>query len=249
MDVIFLGTGAPLARGRQTMGLLVVAPGCEPLLIDTCGGFGLATQVERVGYDLADLGHVILTHQHLDHTGGVPALLFARRDPVIHANVQTQTAVDTVLRSGFPEVPLGSRVVWHEAVSDNPVEIGGYDVQFFAVEHRVPTLAVRITAAGKTLAYGADCLACPELIECARDADLFICDAICETESSRRAWAKRARHATATEAASAAALAGAGRLALVHTAWFARTDAMLAESAAAFDGPVSLPDDLERLTV
>src|SRR5207248_5185083 len=85
MEVTLLGTGAPLAPGRATLGILVTAPGCAPLLIDTCGGFELARQLARAGQPLAGLRDVIVTHRHLDHAGGVPALLLANLPLDIHA--------------------------------------------------------------------------------------------------------------------------------------------------------------------
>jgi hypothetical protein len=55
MEVTFLGTGAPMAPERCATGLLVRAPGCDPLLIDTCGGFELVRQLARIGQPIGGL--------------------------------------------------------------------------------------------------------------------------------------------------------------------------------------------------
>ena len=52
MEITFLGTGAPLHVSRATIGMLVTADGCAPLLIDTCGGFELARSLNSPGSHL-----------------------------------------------------------------------------------------------------------------------------------------------------------------------------------------------------
>ena len=56
MEITFLGTGAPLHVSRATTGMLVTADGCAPLLIDTCGGFELARNLNSAGFQLEDDG-------------------------------------------------------------------------------------------------------------------------------------------------------------------------------------------------
>src|SRR5688572_32345061 len=53
----------------RSTGLLVRAPGCNPLLIDTCGGFELPRQLARIGQPIGGLHDVVVTHQHMDHIG------------------------------------------------------------------------------------------------------------------------------------------------------------------------------------
>lgn len=251
MEVTLLGTGAPLAPGRATLGLLVTAPGCAPLLIDTCGGFELARQLALVGQPLAGLRDVIVTHRHLDHAGGIPALLLADQPLDVHALDDTHAGLRELVGATFPEWAIHPEVVWRTIAPGERREIGGFAVEFFAVEHRVPTVAVRVTQGGRTLAFSADSVPCDELVACARDADLFLCDALCAAlDGPGRAERTRAlMHPTAGEAGEMARAAGAGALALVHLARYATPANLLAEAQAAFPGPVSVPDDGQRFTM
>ncbi len=251
MDVTILGTGAPLAPQRCTTGILVTAPGCEPLLLDTCGGFELARQVVATGLPLADLRNVVVTHRHLDHSGGIPALLLANLPLTIYGSADVQTGLDELIAATYPEWPPVAGRLRAEIVAGEQREIGGFQVEFFAVEHRVPTLAVRVMHAGKTLAFSADSVPCDALVQCARGADLFICDAICANRDGEQ-WAAHARrlmHPVAEEAATMATTAGVGALALAHIGRFADPANILVEATAGFAGPVTVPDDLTHYTL
>ena len=245
MQVTMLGTGAPLMPDRATTGMLVTAPGCEPLLLDTCGGFELARQLASVGAALSTIKNVIVTHRHMDHAGGMQALYLARMPLEVHASADTHAGIATMTAGCFPEWERDEGVRHHEMADGMRTDIGGFEVSFFAVVHRVPTLAVRIRHGAKTFAFSADTRPCDALVTCARDADLFVCDAIC-AEADGEVAAKRARdlmHPTAREAASMATRAGAARLVCTHIGRFGSPERILEEAKAHFGGDVHLPGD------
>lgn len=251
MEVTLLGTGAPLAPHRATLGLLVTAQECEPLLIDTCGGFELPRQLAAVGQALGDIRNVVVTHRHLDHAGGVPALLLANQPLAVHATADTHDGLRGLVAACFPEWPAHPDARWPAIVAGERREIGGFLVEFFAVDHRVPTVAVRVTHGGRALAFSADSIPCPALLACARDADLFVCDALCAAADGpgRAERARELMHPVAREAAELATQAGVGALALVHLARYADPANLLAEAGAVFAGPLTVPDDGARYTV
>ena len=98
MTVTMLGTGAPLHPDRAMTGMVVTAPGCAPLMIDTCGGFELIRQMHKVGLERDAVRNVIVTHRHLDHAGGIQALLLARVPLEIYANADTHDGIRTMTR-------------------------------------------------------------------------------------------------------------------------------------------------------
>lgn len=79
------GSGGPFAQpARASSGYLLEA-GRIRLLVD-CGG-GVFERLGRTGVDPATLSAVLLTHTHIDHSGGLAPVLFAaamagRRTPV-----------------------------------------------------------------------------------------------------------------------------------------------------------------------
>lgn len=251
MRITLLGTGAPLMPDRATTGMLITAPGCEPLLIDTCGGFELARQLAAAGHKIGDMKNVVVTHRHMDHAGGVQALFLARMPLEIHANADTHAGITAMKAACFPEWQPHEGVRRHEAAAGEARDIGGFQVTFFAADHRVPTLAVRVTLGAKTIAFSADTRPTPDIVACARGADLFVCDAIC-AEADGEAAATRARdlmHPTAREAGKMARDAGARRLVLTHLGRFGTSAGVLAEATAHFTGEVTLPPDLSVFEV
>lgn len=256
MHVTLLGTGGPLSVERCTVGMMVTADGCAPLLVDTCGGFELARQLAHAGFKLSDVTNVVVTHRHLDHAGGAQALILAGRPIVVHALRDTLDGIEQVKAGCFPEwgadnPQWGKQRFEKEVRPGETHDIGGFAVQFFEVIHRVPTVAVRVMAGGRVLAFSADSRPCEALLAAARDADLFLCDAL-YAERQGEKWGEQARrlmHPTAKEAGNMAREAGAKALACIHISANANADLVLAEAAEHFGGLTSIPGDLARLSV
>lgn len=258
MNVTLLGTGGPLSPDRCTMGMMVTAPGCSPLVIDTCGGFEFPRQLSRAGFKMSDVTNVIVTHRHLDHAGGLQALYLASRPIVLHALRDTIEGTEQVKDGCFPEWGIDNPQWGHqrerfqkEVIGGTRMEIGGFEVEFFEMVHRVPTVAVRVSHDGRTMTFSADSRPCEQLVAAARNADLFLCDAL-YPERQGEQWAAQARrlmHPTAKEAGEMARAAGVKALACVHSASSSQPELILAEAAESFGGPTSLPSDLARLKV
>lgn len=226
-------------------GMIVTAPGCGPLLIDTCGGLELARQLALVGFERTDLRAVVITHRHLDHAGGIQELLLARIPLDIYALPDTHEGIAAVTMGSYPEWELHPEIVRYEIKPGVAGDIAGLRVEFFRAEHRVPTVAVRITHGGTTFAFSADTMACDEVVACARNADLFLCDSLCaelDGEAARKS-ARATMHSTAREAAEMAARAGTGALACTHVARFSNPVNVLAEAKTYFAGTVTVAED------
>ena len=243
-----LGTGAPLHPQRANTGLLIQVDGLEPLLIDTCGGLELARQLAFVRQPIESIRHIILTHRHGDHIGGVMALALAQVPCTYYGLADTLNSVKELINTTYGEYDIHPETQYKEIEAGRIYSIAGHEVTFFEVHHRVPTVAIRIKAKDKTLAFSADSLPCPALIECAKDADLFICDAICASSDYDEERIKFLMHPTAQQTAQMAKKASVKSLALTHLARFAKPEVMLQEARAHFE-PVMIPNDGDVLYV
>jgi ribonuclease BN (tRNA processing enzyme) len=238
-----LGTGAPLHPIRAGTGILVQGEDLEPLLIDTCGGLELARQLALVKQPLDSIKHVILTHHHGDHMGGVMALALARVPCTYYGLADTLTAIQELISTTYGEYDIHPETQYKEIEATKTYVIAGYEVSFFEIKHRVPTVAIRIRVNNKVLAFSADSLPCPALVECAKEADLFICDAICASTDYDPARIKFLMHPTALEAAQLAKEAHVRSLLLTHLARFANPESMLTEAQIVYPGLVTISND------
>ena len=76
-DLVFLGTAAAVPSAERGSPALLVARGPDRFLVD-CGE-GTQRQLMRGQLGFRGLGHVLLTHLHLDHVAGLAGLLATRR--------------------------------------------------------------------------------------------------------------------------------------------------------------------------
>jgi ribonuclease BN (tRNA processing enzyme) len=182
----FLGSGDAFGSGGrfQTCFLLHGADG--HVLID-CGASSLIA-MKRAGVDPSKVGWVLLSHLHVDHCGGVPFLIldgqFNRRlRPLIVAGPPGLKArMDAAMEVCFPGSTQVSRrftTEWIELPERHASPVGPAVVTPFLVEHAsgAPSYALRLEYGGKVITYSGDTAWTEALVDAARGADLFICEA------------------------------------------------------------------------
>jgi ribonuclease Z len=126
--VAFLGTGSIADMTRRCASTAVVLPGGDVILVDTGAGqeamFGLRT----LGIDPCRVRAIVLTHQHLDHAGGLPFVVtgirFMSLAPGAHrgrieicvpapALDGLRGVCETLYPGIFNPWCLGDRATWH----------------------------------------------------------------------------------------------------------------------------------------
>ncbi|SDX91954.1 Metallo-beta-lactamase superfamily protein [Modestobacter sp. DSM 44400] len=76
MSVTVLGSGGPFVNpDRASSGLVVRLDGQAKVLVDAGGG--TFERLGRAGVDVTSLEAVLLTHTHIDHSGGLAPVVFA----------------------------------------------------------------------------------------------------------------------------------------------------------------------------
>jgi ribonuclease BN (tRNA processing enzyme) len=120
--------------------------------------------------------------------------------------------------------------------------IGGLTFTFHAVQHYILSHAMRVrSAAGPTLVFSSDVAPCPQLIDAARDADLFLCESALLDPSEDEPDPARRGHMSASDAGQAASAAGVRRLLITHyRSGEANDQQHLAAASRAFGGPLEL---------
>jgi ribonuclease BN (tRNA processing enzyme) len=165
--------------------LLIDAP---PALARALRDLSLARPGEpAVGLD--DIDHVLITHLHGDHVGGLEQLLFWRRfvtqrKASLHAVPEVLAGLwDTRLRGGMEtllDAPGGTRTTLglDDYAEVRPLGPGENRIGDLVVEHRptihhIPTSAIRVSDGARVVGYSADTAFDPSLVAWLRESDLF----------------------------------------------------------------------------
>jgi ribonuclease BN (tRNA processing enzyme) len=182
----FLGSGDAFGSGGRFQTCMHLSGAGGAVLID-CGASSLIA-MKRDGVDPGEVDVVLLTHLHGDHFGGLPFLIldgqFTRRArPLLIAGPPgVRARVETAMEALFPGSTAVQRkfeVAFVELAERLTARVGSAAVTAFPVVHAsgAPPYAIRVEYGGRTIAYSGDTEWTESLIEAARGADLFVCEA------------------------------------------------------------------------
>jgi len=186
LTVQFVGAGDAFGSGGRFQACISLRTPATHALLD-CGATSLVA-MKRLGLDPGAVDAVVLTHLHGDHFGGLPFLVldgqFSRRERplTIAGPLGTQERVLQAMEVFFPgssTVPRRFEMTFVGLPDRQETRVGELAVTPFAVPHPsgAPAYALRVELANKTVAYSGDGGWSEVLVEAAREADLFICEA------------------------------------------------------------------------
>jgi ribonuclease BN (tRNA processing enzyme) len=218
---------------------LVEADGFSMLLDLGSGALG-TLQRHR---SLYEIDAVWLSHLHADHCLDLCGYWVARRycpdgpPPKIPVYGPAGTA-DRMARAYDLDPDPGMREIFDfEMLRHGIQQIGPFKVTTAMMCHPVDAFGFRIECDGRVLAYSGDTGASAALVELARDADLFLCEA----SFLDRPGLPTDLHLTAREAGEHAARAGAKKLVLTHLVpWNDRDESLAEAEATGFAGKIEL---------
>lgn len=163
--------------------LLVDAP---PALARALRDLSLKTS-DTVGLD--DIDHVLITHLHGDHVGGLEQLLFWRRfvtgrKTTVHAipdvlaglwDTRLRGGMDTLMRPDGGTERLELTDYAHVApLGPGVTRLGPLELTWRRTIHHIPTSALHVRCQGQAFGYSADTSFDPELIAWLAASDLFL---------------------------------------------------------------------------
>lgn len=200
--------------------------------------------------DITAIDAVIISHLHIDHFADLYPLFYALRFHPEHpwglSLLQPAGGLELEGRIlGEDSRQYLPRVFQAEDLTAGlELELGGMRLRFFPAVHNVEAYSVRIDGDGWRLAYSGDTAAHPGLVEAARGADLFICEA-----TMPRGYEKEAAlgHLTSRQSGEAAREAGVGELMLTHVWPTFDRELIKREVQESFGGCVSLAHEDLRI--
>jgi ribonuclease BN (tRNA processing enzyme) len=238
----FLGTsGSVLTKERMCAGILF-----DDKLLDV--GFGVLTNLVRLGKKLDSINDVYISHTHSDHVGDFTGLVWAmamerRTKPLrVVSSSSTAAALERILE--LQSTPYAW--VKFDITFVRPEDV---NVKFVTTIHDPENLAYRFQTKRGDLVYIGDTAQSEKIPEFAKGCDLLIHDAT--FLDGQESIAAVTRHSTARDAGNAAKLARARRLVLTHISPGneGAEKRYLAEASAVFDGRIVVAKDHQILTV
>lgn len=215
LTVIGCSPAWPNPGGAQS-GYLVESDG--RLLLDCGPGVLARLRVAHGGWPQVDA--VAITHFHLDHWGDLVPWIFgaafgpgrdATRPQLWLPPGGRQTLQEHGERMSFAG-QIDDVFDVHEYGEGSTFAAAGFEITPVELDHYSElTFGLRVANHSSTLAYSGDTGPSPGLVELARDADVFLCEAtLKEPEPAERG------HLTEDEAIEAFRAAGARRLLVIH---------------------------------
>lgn len=251
IEVIILGsgTGVPYLR-RSSSGYCVRING-DTLLFEM--GSGTVRRLMEARIDYRTARQLFISHRHPDHCADLVPFLFAmnytpgfkRRDPLKLYGPVGFAGVVRKMMDVFPWIVPKHYSLDMEEVEDAQIRGKDWVVKTKPTVHGdVLAVSYRIEAEGKAVVYSGDSGYCEELVENAREANLFVVEC-----SFPETMELRGVHLNSQEVAEIASRAKAQRLILTHLYPFCDETQIIDQVKRGFEGPVEKGEDLMRIVL
>lgn len=276
LSLVVLGSGGPRPFGRAGSGYMVLVDGAPRILVDA--GPGTFLRIGELNLDLDRVDTVLLTHLHIDHSGGLPGFFKARTltasASAIRFNVfgpsgagifpSTSKFLNLLFEKGgaweyqktfgADEDIRGTDLVTDLAApAKQIVDADGLRVTAVATHHGdCPSVAYRIDYKGESIAFSGDmdASAVSNLVRLAKSCDLLVfhCAVLDPPGSPPQLYNL---HTPPKKIGEAARDAGVKHLLLSHIAPDVEeaNRAVLQSIKANYKGPVEFAHDKMRVVV
>lgn len=248
---IVLGSGSIQPRAGYGCAGHALRRDARKLVLFDCGP-GTLRQLGELGFGVADIGAVVLSHFHPDHCWDLFALAFARRKPELalpHLELVGPLGLEALLERGAAVYPsrgwtrfdnVSIREV-DPAASGKTIDLDGLKLGWCATLHAPEAVAWRAELGGSvSVTFSGDSGENPALATLARGSELFVCECSFPEERSQP------QHLTPEGAGRLAESAGARRLVLTHFYPAMEPEAARTRAASAFSGTIEVAFDRSR---
>jgi len=207
MRLVLLGTqGGPNVNLQRAQNAQAIVVDGRPYLVDC--GYGAVRNLVAAGLGYTQVGSIFLTHLHDDHTSDLPALLSlqwtgSRSQPTdVYGPYGTGALVEAAVafakanadirrvdeeRTARPESmfhghDLPATVTAAQAFADDRLTVRTIENTHFPERSKAKmayrAIAYRFEARGRSIVISGDTAYSKNLVELARGADLFVCEAM-----------------------------------------------------------------------
>jgi ribonuclease BN (tRNA processing enzyme) len=243
LKLTILGSSAAYPRAGGACSGYLVEEGRTKLLVDC--GTGVLSNLQKM-VALKDVKHIVISHFHADHCFDLIPYRYALMRPLnkaIHPHLYLPPGGKGALLKAISAFSEESTFFseFFRVEEYNPrtkLKAGSLRIEFALVKHYIDGYAMAISGS-KRMVYSADTGLCDELIELARGADLFLCEATrCSPEDSD--WG----HLAAGEVGALSRKARVKRLMLTHFWPDCDYTQNIRKAEAAFGKPVEVAEEL-----
>jgi len=182
IEVHFLGTGGSKASAQRDNTALLLKLQERFMLVD-CSGSPLK-RIKSLGFDLADLRGLFITHQHPDHIYGLVSLIHSfhgqRFDLPIWGPAKALDMVVKMLHlHNLDDTAKYPKLIYNPVTVDDVrvfKEGEDYKLESFPVQHGTDCTGIRITTDGRTCVFTSDTGIADSTRTVADHADVLIHD-------------------------------------------------------------------------
>lgn len=264
--LILLGTGNALVTKCYNT-CFIIQREDENFLVDTGGGNGILTQLEKANISICSIHNIFVSHEHSDHLLGIVWLvrIIATRmkkgeyegDLHIYCHkelIETSlTIIRLTVQGKFVQL-IGERIFFHCVEDQEEKEIMGYAIQFFDIQStKVKQFGFAMKLhSGKRLTFLGD----EPYRDCeyayAYQTDYLLHEAFCRYVDKDIFQPYEKHHATVKDGCETATKLEAKNIILYHTEdkrLHARKEEYMREGQEYFAGNIFVPDDLDVIVL
>jgi ribonuclease BN (tRNA processing enzyme) len=244
MTVTVLGSGTCIPTPARGAPGYLVSIGGTPILVDA--GPGTISRLSAAGVSYRDLGLVLVSHLHPDHTLDLATLFQAnsatpgwqRTLPLSLVGCRELSSFLSRLFDLYEGLrPEGYEMSVREMGAETAVFPPGWKLSTALSGHTDGSLSFRFEHAGRSLVYSGDASVHGGLARLADGADLLLCE--CSLPDD---WST-ADHLRAGDVGEIAQAAGAGRVVLTHLYPPSQAADVVGQVRRKYAGPVTLASD------